>query len=194
MAKVLVYTNENCVGCNKCINVCSAMGACISTAADTSGHSHINVDPARCVGCGACLDVCQHDAREYNDDTDAFLNDLAAGKEISLLIAPAFRANYPDEYERVLGGLKALGVKRIISVAFGADITTWGYIKYINEYGFTGGISQPCPAVVTYIEKYIPELLPKLFPVQSPLMCAAIYARKELGITDSFAFISPCIA
>ena len=25
-------------------------------------------------------------------------------------------------------------------------------------------------------------------------MCAAIYARKELGITDRFAFISPCIA
>ena len=194
MAKELVFTNDNCVGCNKCINVCSAMGACISTAADEKGRSRINVDPVRCVGCGACFDVCEHDAREYKDDTDAFLADLAAGKKISLLIAPAFRANYPDEYERVLGGLKALGVRHFINVAFGADITTWGYIKYIREYGFTGGISQPCPAVVTYIEKYLPELLPCLFPVQSPLMCAAIYARKEMGITDSFAFLSPCIA
>ena len=75
---------------------------------------------------------------------------------------PAFRANYPEEYELVLGGLKALGVKHIISVAFGADITTWGYLRYINEHDFTGGISQPCPAVVTYIEKYLPELLPNL--------------------------------
>ncbi len=25
-------------------------------------------------------------------------------------------------------------------------------------------------------------------------MCAAIYARKEMGITDRFAFLSPCIA
>jgi hypothetical protein len=40
----------------------------------------------------------------------------------------------------------------------------------------------------------MPELIPKLFPVQSPLMCAAIYARQELGITDKLAFISPCIA
>lgn len=194
MAKELVYTNENCVGCNKCINVCSAMGACISTAADKEGRSRINVDPGRCVGCGACFDVCEHNAREYIDDTDVFLDDLAAGKEISLLIAPAFRANYPDDYEKVLGGLKALGVRHIINVAFGADITTWGYIKYIQEYGFEGGISQPCPAVVTYIEKYLPELLPCILPVQSPLMCAAIYARKELGITDRFAFLSPCIA
>ena len=57
-----------------------------------------------------------------------------------------------------------------------------------------GGISQPCPAVVRYIEHYTPELLPKLFPVHSPMMCSAIYARKEMGITDKLAFISPCIA
>ena len=154
--KNLIYTNENCVGCNKCINVCSAMGACVSTIADEKGRSRINVNPDRCVGCGACFDACEHGAREYVDDTDEFLADLAAGEPISLLIAPAFRANYPDEYERVLGGLKALGVKHIINVAFGADITTWGYLKCIREHGFTGGISQPCPAVVGFIERYTP--------------------------------------
>ncbi len=190
----LIYTNDNCVGCNKCINVCSAMGACVSTDADEYGHSRINVDPKRCVGCGACFDACEHNAREYRDDTDSFLNDLKAGEPISLLVAPAFQANYPDEYDRVLGGLKALCVNHIINVAFGADITTWGYMKYIRENDFTGGISQPCPAVVTYIEKYLPRLIPNLFPVQSPLMCAAIYARNEMGITDKFAFLSPCIA
>lgn len=192
--KELIFTNDKCVGCNKCINVCSAMGACISTEADETGRSRINVDPERCVACGACFDACEHGAREYADDTDAFLADLAAGEQISLLIAPSFQANYPDEYERVIGGLKAIGVKHIINVAFGADITTWGYLKYIQENGFIGGISQPCPAVVTYIEKYLPELLPCLFPVQSPLMCAAIYARTQMGITDRFAFLSPCIA
>lgn len=93
-----------------------------------------------------------------------------------------------------MGGLKKAGVNRIISISFGADITTWGYIKYITENKFYGGISQPCPAVVGYIERYTPELLPKLFPVQSPMMCGAIYARKYMGITDKLAFISPCIA
>ena len=111
-----------------------------------------------------------------------------------MLIAPAFKANYPNEYESVLGGLKKLGVNRLISISFGADITTWGYLNYVQKYNFVGGISQPCPAVVGYIERYIPQLLPKLFPVQSPLMCGAIYCRKELGITDKLAFISPCIA
>ncbi|MBP5185400.1 MAG: transcriptional regulator, partial [Lachnospiraceae bacterium] len=35
---------------------------------------------------------------------------------------------------------------------------------------------------------------PSLFPVQSPMMCTAIYAKKEMGVTDKLAFISPCIA
>lgn len=170
------------------------MGACISTEPDESGTSRINVDPNRCISCGACFDACEHGAREYVDDTERFFEDLKKGEKISILIAPAFKADYPNEYEKALGGLKKLGVNRIISVSFGADITTWGYINYIKKYNYLGGISQPCPAVVGYIERYLPELLPKLFPVQSPMMCAAIYTKKELHVTDKLAFISPCIA
>lgn len=188
----LVFTNDNCIGCNKCINVCGAIGACISSEVD--GQNRIQVDGSKCVACGACFDVCEHHAREYNDDTERFFEDLKRGEKISLLIAPAFKANYPGEYERVLGGLKQMGVNRLISVSFGADITTWGYLNYVQQHNFLGGISQPCPAVVRYIENYLPELLPKLFPVQSPMMCAAIYAKKEMKVNDKLAFISPCIA
>lgn len=188
----LVFTNDKCIGCNRCISVCSCIGACIAEEKD--GKKRIAVNPDKCVACGACFDACEHGAREYLDDTERFFEDLKKGEKISILIAPAFRANYPNEYERVLGGLKQLGVNRMINVSFGADITTWGYLNYINQYDFKGGISQPCPAVVGYIERYIPSLIPKLFPVQSPVMCAAIYAKKEMGVTDKLAFISPCIA
>lgn len=188
----LVYTNDLCIGCNKCIRACSCLGACIAT--EEEGSARINVDETKCVACGACIDACEHHAREFNDDTERFFADLKKGEKISLLLAPAFKANYPNEYEKVLGGLKKLGVNRIISISFGADITTWGYLNYVKQNNFVGGISQPCPAVVGYIERYAPQLLPKLFPVQSPMMCGAIYARKEMGVTDKLAFISPCIA
>ncbi len=189
----LVFTNDKCIGCNKCINVCPALGACNSVDID-GNKRHIVVNGNYCISCGACIDACVHNAREFRDDTEQFFNDLRRGEKISILVAPAFLANYPGEYGRVLGGLKQRGVNRIISVSFGADICTWGYLNYIKKNNFLGGISQPCPAVVRYIENYAPELIPKLFPVQSPLMCTAVYARKELGITDKLAFISPCIA
>ena len=189
----LVRTNDNCVGCNKCINVCSCIGATLAIES-ADGKNVIEVDGSKCIGCGACFDACKHEAREYVDDTEEFFRALQRGEQISLLIAPAFLANYPKEYERVLGGLKKLGINRMISVSFGADITTWAYLNYVNKHDFTGGISQPCPAVESYIEKYIPEILPKLFPVQSPMMCAAIYAKKYMGLNDKLAFISPCIS
>lgn len=189
----LVFTNDSCIGCNKCIRVCPCPGACVAVT-EEDGTERIQVDPAKCIGCGACMDACKHGAREFEDDTEQFFADLAKGEKISILLAPAFKANYPKDYERVLGGLKNLGVNRIISVSFGADITTWGYLNYVKKYNFTGGISQPCPAIVGYIEHYLPELLPKLFPVHSPMMCSAIYAKQEMGITDKLAFISPCVA
>lgn len=188
----LVFTNEKCIGCNKCIHVCSCMGANIFAV--QNGKNRIEVDEKKCIACGACIDACEHNAREFKDDTDYFFNDLKKGKNISVLVAPALKANYADTYKNILGALKSMGVNHIINVSFGADITTWGYLNYIKEYDFKGGISQPCPAVVGYIERYIPQLIPKLFPVQSPLMCAAIYVKKYMGINDKLAFISPCIA
>ncbi|MDE7223682.1 MAG: 4Fe-4S binding protein [Acetatifactor sp.] len=189
----LVRTNDNCVGCNKCIGACSCMGAMVARQ-ESDGRNVIEVDGSKCVACGACFDACEHDAREYIDDTEKFFRALESGEKISILIAPAFLANYPKEYESVLGGLKAMGVNRMISVSFGADITTWAYLNYITKHHFLGGISQPCPAVVNYIEHYVPELLPRLMPVQSPMMCAAVYVRKEMKVQDKLAFISPCIA
>ena len=185
----LIYTNDNCTGCNKCVRDCPVLIANVATDA-----GKVTVDSEKCIACGACFDACEHNAREYQDDTKSFFTALEAGKKISVILAPAFLANYPHEYKKVLGYLKEKGVNHIYSVTFGADITTWGYLKYITEHQFLGGISQPCPAVVNYVEKYIPELLPKMMPIHSPMMCMAIYIKKYLKNDDELAFNSPCIA
>lgn len=189
----LVYTNDNCIVCNKCISACPVPGA-NRVVEQADGSTRIAVDADSCIACGSCFDLCTREARSYRDDTERFFEDLKRGTKISILLAPAFMAYYMNDYQKYLGILKKAGVNRIISISFGADITTWAYLKYITQHNFLGGVSQPCPAVVGYIEKYIPELLPKLMPVHSPLMCGAIYAKKYMGITDKLAFISPCIA
>ena len=184
----MIFTNENCISCNKCIRSCPVL------TANVSRGSSIDVNDEACIKCGACFKACQHSARDYEDDTEQFLADLKAGKKISILVAPAFVANYPNDYKQIYGYLKALGVVDIFNISHGADICTWSYIKYIKETGRTGLISQPCPAIVNYIEKYKPELIKSLVPLQSPMMCEAIYLKEYKHINEDLAFISPCIA
>lgn len=187
----LIYTNENCVGCNRCVRVCTSHGASISCV--FNGKLCTVVDNDKCVSCSACFDACAHGARSFNDDTEAFFEDLESGIPISVITAPSFRASYPEEYKRIQGGLLELGVKRILPVSFGADICTWAYINHMMLFGNTGFLSTTCPVIVAYVERYIPQLIPKLMPVKSPMMCLAIYARKVLGLKERFAFLGPCI-
>ncbi len=189
----LIKTNDKCIGCNKCIRSCVCTGALVAEETE-EGKNFVKVDATKCIGCGACFDACVQGAREFVDDTDSFINDLEKGEKITLLVAPSFFSNYPEQYGSILGGLREMGVTNVINVGFGADITMWASIKYMLENNFIGGITQPCPTVVNFIEKYSPDLIPMLFPVQSPMMCAAIYARKEMNVTEKIAFLGPCIS
>ena len=69
-----VYTNENCIGCNRCISVCPVLTA--NQAVVVDGKPRIEVNHAQCINCGACFDACEHQAREYADDTEQFFADL----------------------------------------------------------------------------------------------------------------------
>ena len=162
--------------------------------ANVAGEGKITVAEEMCIQCGACFDNCHHAARDYEDDTEIFLTELKAGKSLSVIVAPAFIANYPKVYKKVYGYLKQLGVKHIYSVSFGADITTWAYISYLKKTGKQGLISQPCPAIINYIEKYQPELIDRLVPLHSPMMAEAVYLKKYMHATEDLVFLSPCIA
>jgi iron only hydrogenase large subunit-like protein len=138
------------------------------------------------------MEICDHQARDYYDDTEEFFADLQKGAAISVIAAPAVRFNFPD-YPRLFGFLKAAGVHVIYDVSFGADITTWAYLKAIKEYHLDSIISQPCPVIVSFIEKYAPEMLKQFAPIHSPMMCTAVYMNKYAKIQDKLAFLSPCI-
>jgi iron only hydrogenase large subunit-like protein len=150
------------------------------------------LDAARCIQCGACIRICDHEARSYTDDTEEFFSQLKKGRKISLLVAPAIRNTIP-QYKNLFGYLKKLGVNLIYDVSFGADITTWAYLKAAQELKISTMIAQPCPVIVSYIQKYEPRLIPFLAPIHSPTLCAAIYLRKVKNIGNELAFLSPCI-
>ena len=98
----MIFTNDKCVGCNKCIRSCPTL------LANVAHNERIDVNEEMCIQCGACFDNCRHEARDFEDDTVKFLNDLKAGKKLSVIVAPAFIANYPHTYKKIYGYLKSL--------------------------------------------------------------------------------------
>ena len=190
----LIYTEiEGCIDCNKCIHECPILKSNVSVMS-SDGSYKVCVDEKECILCGTCIDTCVHNVRYFKDDCETFILDLKKGKNISVLVAPSFSINYPDEYKNIMGYLKSLGVRNFYSVSFGADITTWGYLNYITKNNTVGNVAQPCPSIVHYIERHKPELLSNLIPIQSPMMCTAIYLKRYKDVQEDFVFLGPCIA
>lgn len=188
---VHIFTDNNkCQGCNKCIKNCP-VGA--NSAYLLDGEVKVKINDEKCIECGRCVTVCDHEARSYVDDTEEFFRELKRGRKITVLAAPAVRVNF-SKYKRLFGYLQSLGVQFVYDVSFGADITTWAYLKVITEKKLSTVIAQPCPAIVNYIELFKPELIEQLSPVHSPMMCSAIYVKKYLKNNSDLAMLSPCIA
>ena len=193
----IIYTNENCIGCNKCISNCSLMGANVSIVKD--GKVRMEIDPRKCNDCGRCINICVHHARDFRDDTDKFFKALQKGEKISVILEPSFYAIYGEKAPNIISCLRSLGVDKIYDGSFGREICAYLTAKYLKEAKSLPVdqrcfISNACPAMVTVVEKYHPFLLSKMIPVQPAAVCSAIYAHKYLGDENKIACLGTCIA
>jgi len=190
LTPVIRIDEEKCINCYACIVICP-----VKYCMDGSGDKlQINADI--CIGCGNCINACTHKARTLIDDTSRFMNDLKQDKNIIAVAAPAVASFFPDQFLNLNGWLKSLGVEAFFDVSLGAELTVMSYIDYIREKKPRTVISQPCPAIVTYIEIHHPNLLPYLAPADSPIlhtikMIKEYYPEYK---NHKVAVISPCIA
>ncbi len=193
----IIYTNENCIGCNKCISNCSLMGANVSVI--KNGKVRMEIDSRKCNDCGRCINICVHHARDFRDDTKQFINDLKNGKKISVILEPSFYAVYGDKASGIISCLRKLGVEKIYDGSYGREICAYLTVKYLKEAKKMPAddrcfISNACPAMVTVVQKYHPFLLKKMIPIQPPSVCTAIYAHKYLGDDNKIACLGTCVA
>lgn len=190
LSRIISVDQEKCVNCHKCIAVCPVK---YCNKADGNTVEIIN---NMCIGCGACIIACTHDARVFHDDFSEFLSDIEIGTKMVAIVAPAIASNFPGDYLRINTLLKELGIDAIFDVSFGAELTIKSYLNHITKNNPRTVISQPCPAIVTYIQLYKPELIKYLAPADSPMMHTMKMIRNYYPkfSAHKIAVISPCIA
>ncbi|MDR1230778.1 MAG: methyl-accepting chemotaxis protein [Spirochaetaceae bacterium] len=187
---VIKVDEEKCVNCHACI------AACPVKYCNNGASTKVVVNHDLCIGCGHCIEACTHHARLIIDDSGAFFSALAGREKIVAIVAPAIASSFPDLYLNLNGYLKSRGVAAVFDVSFGAELTVLSYMHYIHESKPSFCISQPCPAIVTYLEIYQPELLPYLVPMHSPMLHTARLIQEYFPQyrNHKIAVISPCIA
>ncbi len=194
--KGTIFTNNNCIACNKCIAECNILGTNIPV--NNNGKTQIVINSSKCVACGLCLRSCPHDAREFKDDTDAFFDALAKGEKITVIFSTTFITFYEEQIAEILAYLHSLGVNAIYDASAGETISVWAHTKYIKDIApkleKPAFIANHCPAITKQIETFYPYLFEKLIPVHTPEICEAIYIHKYLKNNDRIAYIGPCIA
>jgi iron only hydrogenase large subunit-like protein len=190
LVPVIHVDEEKCVNCHMCIAVCP-----VKYCIDGSGEK-VSINHDLCIGCGNCVKACTQKARTIKDDTDAFMDALRRKEKIVAVAAPALASSYPNNYKRVLGWLKNAGVAAFFDVSFGAELTVKSYIDHIGHNSPSLMISQPCPAIVNYVEIYRPELLRHLAPSDSPMLHTIKMIREFYPqyAGHKTAMLSPCAA
>ncbi len=190
LAPVVDVDPALCVNCHACIAACPVKH-CNNGAGD-----HVTIDHNTCIGCGQCIDACHHKARRARDDADRFFRDLEEGKKMVAFVAPAVAAVFPDNWLRLNGWLRSIGLAAVFDVSFGAELTVKSYLEHIAANNPKAVIAQPCPALVSWIELYKPELIPYLAPADSPMLHTMRMVRKyhDQYRNHAFVVISPCAA
>jgi iron only hydrogenase large subunit-like protein len=187
---VIAIKEEKCVNCHACIAACP-----VKYCNDGSGD-FIRLNHDLCIGCGNCLAACTHEARQYVDDFEGFLEAIKRRNPLIAIVAPAVAANFPGSFRKLVGWLKGIGVEAIFDVSFGAELTVRSYLDHIKRNRPKTVVAQPCPAIVTYVQVHRPELLPHLAPADSPMLHTIRMVKTHYPKFQGHkvAVISPCIA
>ncbi len=181
---------EKCRRCYACVRECPVKAIKVIAGQAT-------VIEEQCIACGNCVKVCAQKAKRIEDATIIASRMLASGAEVAACLAPSFPVAFPDMHPgQMAAALRRLGFRQVWEVAVGAELIKGEYARLAREAIRDGRalVSTPCPAIVSYVRKYLPGLHPSLAAVVSPMIAVARAIRRSSGPGVRVVFIGPCIA
>ena len=190
-----LYTiKNNCQDCYKCVRRCPVKAIKIE---DNSAM----IVPDLCIACGTCYRVCPAKAKQARNDLTRAKHLIQSGKDVYVSLAPSWITEFDDiSKEQMIAALRRLGFRGVSETALGAEEVSANIAKLLDEASSDSSlsghlfISTACPAVVEYINKYLPERTNNLTKLTSPLLAHCSLLKKALGKDIEIIFIGPCIA
>lgn len=184
-----LYTiKNNCLDCYKCVRSCPVKAIKIE---DNSAQ----IIPELCIACGSCYRVCPVKAKQPRNDLVRAKHLLNSGKDVYVSLAPSWITEFPDvQPEQIIAAIRRLGFKGVGETAVGAEEVSASVAKILEQSSHGLYISTACPAVVEYINKYMPEMNGYLTPLASPLLAHCRMMKERLGHDIEIVFVGPCIA
>ena len=181
---------EKCKRCYTCVRECPAK------AIKVEGGQAMVIEE-RCIACGNCVKVCAQKAKLIEDSIAGVKVLLKGEQRVFACLAPSFPAAFHSTRPgKIVAAVRELGFDDVWEVAFGAELISVEYAKLFKEAQRTGRtvIATPCPAIVAYVEKFVPALHEYLAPIVSPMIAAARAIRQRHADEARIVFIGPCIA
>jgi iron-only hydrogenase group A len=213
----LIFDSTKCIDCQNCVEMCHKQG--VDFLEIKENNDFFQVVPSKnkkrdCIYCGQCLVHCPVGAFEAVGEFEEVEKCLKQkGKIVIFQFAPAVRASIGEEFgmapgslvtEKLVAGIKKLGVAKVFDVSVGADFTT---IEESNELleklekGIGPCLTSCCPAWVKYVEFNYPEFIKNLATTRSPQMILGgliknYWAKKEKINPKKIIVVSvmPCVS
>jgi Na+-translocating ferredoxin:NAD+ oxidoreductase RNF subunit RnfB len=189
----LKISDELCMGCSHCMNVCP-------TEAIRIRNGKALLYENRCVDCGECFKACPVSAIFI--DQDDYKRIQAFNYRVALIPA-VFFGQFPEDisHQQIYSAILANGFTHIYEVELGVDLL----MNEIKTYSKSHSeklplISSFCPAIIRLIQVKFPALTENIMLLKPPLDITALYCRKKLtdqGINPAeigVFYITPCAA
>ena len=156
-------------------------------------ENSIKVLPNRCILCGNCIKACPHQAMDHRSGLGHVSAYLAEGQKVIACLDASFAAETDtSQPHQWVTALKQLGFAEVWEGAFGAELVSRAYTKLLQRETRGPLISSFCPAIVFYVQKYLPRLIPSLAPIVSPMIAIGKVARRARP-GWKVVYITPCL-
>jgi len=210
---ILNFDSSKCVDCRNCLEICPVGYLEIEDSDDF--HKIVPSKERQCIYCGQCLTHCPAGAFESESEFEKIEEPLRdKTKTIVFQFAPSIRTSIGEEFglkpgeittDKIVAGLKQLGVNLVFDVSVGADFTTveeaGELLEKLKNSEAKTLFSSCCPSWVRYIECYWPEFTANLATAAPPhiilgRLIKTLLAEKNNLPPENIVVVSvmPCIA